>query len=81
MAVIGLAAGTLAMAAAMFFANMVITPKFTGMPLEAIMDLMPLILLFNIVKAGINSIVTFILYKRGINSIFPKRKDRIIQML
>ena len=64
MAVIGLAAGTLAMAAAMFFANMVITPKFTGMPLEAIMDLMPLILLFNIVKAGINSIVTFILYKR-----------------
>lgn len=64
MAVIGLAAGTLAMTAAMFFANMVITPKFTGMPLEAIMDLMPLILLFNIVKAGINSIVTFILYKR-----------------
>ena len=64
MAVIGLAAGTLAMAAAMFFTNMVITPKFTGMPLEAIMDLMPLILLFNIVKAGINSIVTFILYKR-----------------
>ena len=28
------------------------------------MDLMPMILLFNIVKAGINSIVTFILYKR-----------------
>lgn len=64
MAVIGLAAAIARVPAAMFFANMVITPKFTGMPLEAIMDLMPLILLFNIVKAGINSIVTFILYKR-----------------
>lgn len=63
-AFIGLLAGTVAMAVAMFFANMVITPLFTGMPLEAIMELMPLILLFNIVKAGINSVVTFILYKR-----------------
>ncbi len=63
-AVIGLIAGTLAMAVVMFFANMVITPKFTGMPLEAIMKLMPFILLFNIAKAGINSAVTFILYKR-----------------
>ena len=63
-AFIGLLAGTVAMAVAMFFANMVITPLFTGMPLEAIMKLMPFILLFNIIKAGINSIVTFILYKR-----------------
>ena len=52
------------MAVVMFFANMVITPLFTGMPLEAIMKLMPFIILFNIVKAGINSVVTFILYKR-----------------
>ena len=63
-AVIGLIAGTLAMTVVMFFANMVITPMFTGMPLAAIMELMPFILLFNMVKAGINSIVTFVLYKR-----------------
>ena len=63
-AFIGLIIGTLAMAVVMFFANMVITPLFTGMPLEAIMKLMPFIILFNIVKAGINSVVTFILYKR-----------------
>ena len=31
---------------------------------SAVMDLMPFILLFNIVKAGINSVVTFLLYKR-----------------
>lgn len=63
-AVIGLIAGTIAMAVVMFFANMVVTPLFTGMPLAAIMKLMPFIVLFNIVKAGINSIVTFIVYKR-----------------
>ena len=63
-AVIGLAAGSLAMVVVMFFANMVITPLFTGMPLAAVMELMPFILLFNAVKAGINSIVTFLLYKR-----------------
>jgi riboflavin transporter FmnP len=63
-AIIGLVAGTIAMAVVMFFANMVITPMFTGMPLEAIMQLMPFIIAFNVVKAGINSIVTFILYKR-----------------
>lgn len=63
-AVIGLIAGTVAMAVVMFFANMVVTPLFTGMPLAAIMKLMPFIVLFNIVKAGINSIVTFIVYKR-----------------
>ena len=63
-AVIGLAAGSLAMVVVMFFANMVITPLFTGMPLAAVMELMPFILIFNAVKAGINSIVTFLLYKR-----------------
>ena len=42
---------------------MAITPPFTGFPLSAVMDLMPFILLFNIVKAGINSVVTFLLYK------------------
>lgn len=63
-AIIGLALGSLAMIIVMFFANMVITPLFTGMPLDAVMGLMPFILLFNLVKAGINSIVTFLLYKR-----------------
>ena len=63
-AIIGLIVGTAAMTIVMFFANMVITPMFTGMPLPAIMQLMPFILAFNVVKAGINSIVTFLVYKR-----------------
>ena len=63
-AIIGLGAGTAAMAAVMVLANMWITPMFMGVTLEAVMGLMPFIILFNVVKAGINSIVTFIVYKR-----------------
>ena len=63
-AVIGLIAGSLAMVVTMFFANMIVTPLFMGLPLAAVMELMPFILLFNLVKAGINSAVTFVLYKR-----------------
>lgn len=63
-AVIGLACGTLAMVIMMFFANLIITPLFMGVTREVVMSLMPFILAFNAVKAGINSIVTFILYKR-----------------
>jgi riboflavin transporter FmnP len=45
-------------------ANMLITPKFMGMPLEGLMPFMPWIVLFNLVKAGINSLVTFLIYKK-----------------
>lgn len=63
-AIIGLVLGTVTMTVVMFFANMAITPAFMGMPLSVIMEFMPFILLFNVVKAGINSVVTFLLYKR-----------------
>ena len=63
-AVIALVCGTFAMALVMIPANMFITPKFMGMPLEGLMPFMPWIILFNFVKAGLNSLVTFLLYKR-----------------
>ncbi len=63
-AVIALVAGTLSMVAVMYFANLIITPMFTGWPVEAVKEVMPFILLFNAVKAGLNSLVTFFLYKR-----------------
>lgn len=58
-AIIALAAGTLTMVVVMYFANLVITPMFTGWPVTAVKELMPFILTFNAVKAGLNSIVTF----------------------
>ncbi len=63
-AVIALASGTVAMVVIMFFANLIITPLFMGAPRSVVLQLMPLILAFNFFKALINSIITFLLYKR-----------------
>lgn len=63
-AVIALACGTLTMVVVMFFANLIITPLFMGVSVDIVKSLMPFILGFNFIKAGLNSIVTFLLYKR-----------------
>ena len=52
------------MTAAMMGANMIITPIFMGVPRSVVWDLMPFIAAFNLVKAGVNGLVTFLLYKR-----------------
>jgi len=62
-AVIALIAGTLTMTAVMIPANIFITPIFMGAPRAAVLALMPFIAAFNLVKAGINSAVTFVIYK------------------
>ena len=63
-AVIALLCGVAAMTAVMIGANMIITPIFMGVPRDVVWDLMPFIAGFNAIKAGINAVVTFILYKR-----------------
>ena len=71
-AAIALGAGTLAMTLVMFFANLIVTPIFMaqfGVTREVVLTLMPLILGFNLIKAGINSVLTFFLYKRISNFI------------
>lgn len=63
-ALVGLGCGVAAMAVVMMIANLIITPLFMGVTVEAVWSLMPFIILFNVLKAGINGAVTFILYKR-----------------
>jgi riboflavin transporter FmnP len=63
-AIYSLLAGTMAMAVIMVAANMVITPLFMGVDKSVVWNLMPFIVLFNLLKAGINGIVTFVVYKR-----------------
>jgi len=63
-AVLALVIGSLAMAAVMVPANLLITPYFMGAPRAAVVALIPAIIGFNLMKAGINSAVTFLLYKR-----------------
>lgn len=63
-AMLGLTCGTVGWCAVMLLANHFITPYFTGLPVEAVDDmLLPVILPFNLIKAGVNSCITFLVYK------------------
>lgn len=64
-AIQGIIAGAIVMTAIMCLANMVITPLFMGVPRSAVLPMiLPVILPFNLLKAGINGVITMILYKR-----------------
>ena len=62
-AIISLVAGTVAMAAIMIPANLTITVHFYHVPYEVVKGmLLPVIIPFNLLKAGINSFIVFVLY-------------------
>ncbi len=62
-AVIGLIIGCIIMTVVMLMFNYFITPVYRGIPRQAILPLLPWIGAFNIIKASINSVLTFFLYK------------------
>ena len=63
-AVFALICGAIVQTLAMIVMNMIFTPLFMGAPLEVVMSMMiPAIIPFNALKAGINCAVTFFLYK------------------
>ena len=60
----GLAAGIAAMTATMLVWNYLITPLYTGMPREAVAEiLVPVILPFNLLKASLNASITLVVYR------------------
>jgi riboflavin transporter FmnP len=45
--------------------NLLVTPLYMGAPREAVIAMLPTAIIpFNLLKAGLNSVLTFILYKR-----------------
>lgn len=63
-AVAGLLTGCAAMVAVMMLWNYFLTPLYMGYPREAVAALLlPAFLPFNLLKAGLNASVTFLLYK------------------
>ncbi len=62
-AIVGLGAGFMASVAVMILWNLLFTPIYMGITLEQLLPLLPYIALFNIVKAGINGVATFVLYR------------------
>ena len=63
-AAIALIVGTLVMTGAMVLMNLVLTPIFLGTSMEEVIPmLLPAIIPFNLIKAGLNCAITFVLYK------------------
>lgn len=63
-AVVSLILGSIAMTLAMIPLNLVLTVAFMGAPREVVMGmLVPIIIPFNLIKAGANSVITFAVYK------------------
>lgn len=63
-ALLGLAAGSLGMTAVMMAANLLITPYYMGVSVEAVVKLLPTLLLpFNLTKSVFNAGLTMLLYK------------------
>ena len=60
----GLALGMVCMTIMMLLWNYIITPFYMGMPREAVAEmLVPIFLPFNLIKSGINTGLTLVLYK------------------
>ena len=64
-AIISLVAGVVCMTAAMAVWNIIVTPIYMGVETEVVLGMLwPVIIPFNLIKAGINAVITFFLYKR-----------------
>lgn len=64
-ALLALFCGTLTMTAIMCAWNVIFTPIFMGAPRSVVVDmLIPVIMPFNLIKAGGNSLITVLVYKR-----------------
>lgn len=64
-AIIALVAGVLVATAVMCLMNYIVTPYYMGAPREAVVAmLVPVIIPFNLLKAGLNAVITFFVYKR-----------------
>jgi len=64
-AIIGLIAGVIIATAVMCLMNYLVTPYYMGAPREAVVAmLIPVIIPFNLLKAGLNAVITFLVYKR-----------------
>ena len=64
MAITALIVGVILVIVIMCMMNLFVTAAYMGMPRSAIVALLPMIALFNLLKSGINAVITFVLYKR-----------------
>lgn len=76
-AIIGLALGIIGATVMAVVGNLLLTPAWLGVPLQAVIDMIiPVFVPFNLLKALINSVLTLAVYKAISNLITPK-KDQV----
>ncbi|MBQ6315708.1 MAG: ECF transporter S component [Mogibacterium sp.] len=64
-ALISLVVGVIVAVVVMCFMNILVTPAYMGAPREAVVAMIPTVIIpFNLIKAGLNALLTCILYKR-----------------
>ena len=75
-AILGLVAGSFSMLCIMLLWNYIMTPIFMNVPREAVLDMfVPILIPFNLLKAGLNSALILLLYKGVVTAL---RKSRLI---
>ena len=75
-AILGLICGCIAMTIVMLLWNYIVTPMYMGIEREAVAAmLLPIFLPFNLIKSGINSALTVVLYKPIVKGL---RRARLI---
>ena len=76
-AVAGLALGVVGAVAMAVVGNLIITPGWLGVPLDAVVAMIvPVLIPFNLAKAVINAVLTLVVYKSVSNLITPA-KDQV----
>ena len=75
-AIIGLFISSLCAIALAIVGNLLITPIYAGMPVEAVITMIvPILIPFNVIKTVLNSVFTLAVYKAISNLITPKKKQ------
>ena len=74
--VVGLVLSAITATVMAILGNLVITPMWLGVPLDAVVAMiLPILTPFNLIKAGINAVLTLTVYKSISNLITPKKKQ------
>jgi len=75
-AVLALVIGCITSTLGAIAANLLVTPTYMGVPIEAVIGMiLPILTPFNLLKAALNSVLTLLVYKSISNLITPKKKQ------
>lgn len=76
-AIVALIVGTICAVAGAIVGNLIVTPAWLGVPVDAVIAMIvPILIPFNLLKGIINSVLTLIIYKSISNLITPKKDQK-----